>query len=200
VRVVARLKRQEGMTLIELLIAMTIMAVGVTGLVAGLGSGLLSIGRAAKTSTAGAFADQQMEAYRRLTFDAIATDTASTSAAASAPDGVYGGDSAYNVTYKITATCPGSPLAATYYYCNPSRSASANGTSYRIDSYVAWSCGVPGSSLGPPVSPSTVPTCSTPSGEKASRSLKQVTVVVRDGSDISKTLIRATSTFDASTG
>src|SRR5206468_9657149 len=108
-------------------------------------------------------------AYRRLTFDAIATDTTSTGAT----DGVYTGDSAYSATYKFTATCPGSPLAATYYYCNPSRTASSNGTSYRIDSYVAWSCGVPGSTLVAPVSPSTVPTCSTPVGEKASRSLKQ---------------------------
>lgn len=188
------------MTLVEVLIAMVVMSIGVVALVAGLGSGILAVERGAKASTGGTLADQQMEAYRRLSFAAIATDTTSTAAT----DPTYTGDSAVSGVpswQQITATCPGSPTVATYYYCNPSRTTGqSNAATYRIDSYVKWSCGVPGSVLVAPVSPATVPTCSTPPGEKASRPLKQVTIVVRDGADISKTLFRVTSTFDALTG
>jgi type II secretory pathway pseudopilin PulG len=187
------------MTLVEVLIAMVVMSIGITALVAGLGSGILAVQRGAKVSTAGALADQQMESYRRLSFAAIATDTTSTGAA----DATYTGDSALSgVSWQqITATCPGSPSVAVYYYCNPSRTTGqSNAATYRIDSYVKWTCGITGSSPVAPVSPATVPTCSTPAGEKASGPLKQVTIVVRDGGNVAKTLFRVTSTFQALTG
>jgi len=62
------LRAEEGMTLIELLIAMTVMAVGIAALVAGYSSGLLSINRAHLASTAAAIADKQMEVYRQGAF------------------------------------------------------------------------------------------------------------------------------------
>lgn len=186
------------MTLIELLIAMVVTAVGISAIVAGFSSGILAINRSAKASVAGAFADQQMEAYRRLSFSAIATDTAATAAA----DARYSGDPAHPTGVSpaaaaaITATCPGIITTAPYYYCNPSRTATGtNGGSYRIDSYVGWACVVPGSTLGGTV---TAPTCSIPAGEFASRAVKKVTVVVRNGSNLSKTLVRVTTTFDTS--
>src|SRR5262249_30320031 len=154
-----RLRSEDGMTLIELLIATFVMAIAVAALVAGLGGGILAVERGAKASVAGALSDQQMEAYRRLSYDAIATDTTATGAT----DATYTGDSAYNATYKITATCPGSVTSPIYYYCNPSRATGGtSGTTYRIDSYVSWACGVPGSSLVAAVAPSTTPTCSIP--------------------------------------
>ena len=60
-----RLQSEEGMTLIELLIAMVVMALGISALVAGFTSGLLSINRARLTTTAGTLADRQMELYRQ---------------------------------------------------------------------------------------------------------------------------------------
>ena len=59
------------MTLIELLIAMTVMSIGIAALVAGFSSGVVSINRARVTSTAGSLADQQMEAFRQGSFATV---------------------------------------------------------------------------------------------------------------------------------
>jgi type II secretory pathway pseudopilin PulG len=59
------------MTLVELLIAMVVMALGVSAIVAGFSSGLLSVGRARQASTVGTLADQQMEIYRQAPFSSL---------------------------------------------------------------------------------------------------------------------------------
>ena len=59
------------MTLIELLVAMLVMTFGIMALVAAFTSGILALERGAKTSTAGALADKQMETYRQGTFALI---------------------------------------------------------------------------------------------------------------------------------
>ncbi len=193
-----RVRANDGMTLVELLIAMVVMAIGISALVAGFSSGLVAINRGAKASTAGALADQQMEAYRRLSFASIAT----TATASPSTDCFYRGvvsspclsvsDNAYNALWMIDTLA-----SCTQNYCKPSQPPLAsNGGSYRIDSYVAWACPITGSTLSGSVA---VPACSTVGGT-ASRPVKLVTIIVRDASKPSKTLVRATSTFDASTG
>ena len=181
------------MTLIELLIALVVLAIGIMATAAGFSSGIFSVERGAKTSTAGAIADQQMEAYRRLSFGDIATDTTLTGSA----DSTYTGDASYpGASWTITATCP-APNTSAYYYCTPSRTTSSGGASYRIDSYVTWACPISGSPGGSVTSP----TCAAVSGV-AQRPVKQVTIVVRDASTSTptlKTLVRVTSTFDQST-
>ena len=67
------LRAEEGMTLIELLIAMAVMSIGIAALVAGFSSGIVSINRARTTSTAGTLADQQMELYRQASFTSLPT-------------------------------------------------------------------------------------------------------------------------------
>lgn len=59
------------MTLVELLIAMTVMAIGISAIVAGFSSGIFAIGRADQASTAAALADQQMEIFRQYSYDSI---------------------------------------------------------------------------------------------------------------------------------
>jgi type II secretory pathway pseudopilin PulG len=61
------------MGLIELLIAMTVTAIGIMALVAGLGSGIETIKRSSATSVAGAVADQQMESLRAGSYAAVAS-------------------------------------------------------------------------------------------------------------------------------
>jgi type II secretory pathway pseudopilin PulG len=63
------------MTLIELLIAMTVMSIGIAALVAGFSSGIVSITHSRLTSTAGSLADQQMELYRQASFTSLPTTT-----------------------------------------------------------------------------------------------------------------------------
>ena len=67
------MRAEEGMTLIELLIAMVIMSIGIAALVAGFSSGILSVNRARLASTAGALADKQMELYRQAAFTSLPT-------------------------------------------------------------------------------------------------------------------------------
>jgi prepilin-type N-terminal cleavage/methylation domain-containing protein len=70
-RLKACLRAEEGVTLIELLAAMVVMAIGIAALVAGLSSGVLSINRAREASTAGTLADKQMEHYRQAPFTSL---------------------------------------------------------------------------------------------------------------------------------
>jgi prepilin-type N-terminal cleavage/methylation domain-containing protein len=70
-----RLRADEGMTLIELLIAMTILSIGIAALVAGFSSGVVAINHSRLTSTAGSLADQQMELYRQASFASLPTAT-----------------------------------------------------------------------------------------------------------------------------
>ena len=65
------MRAEEGMTLIELLIAMVVMSIGIAALVAGFSSGVVSINRARVTSTAGTLADKQMELYRQAAFTSL---------------------------------------------------------------------------------------------------------------------------------
>ena len=86
----------------------------------------------------------------------------------------YTTDPAYSATQITTPACSGSPLPDE---CNASRVVTgADNKSYRLDVYMV----------------STAPT--------GGRSLKQVTIVVRDASNLSKVYLRQASSFDQSTG
>ena len=60
---------EDGFGLIELLIAMLVMALGIMAIVAGFSSGIVALSNASRTGTAGTLADKQMEAYRALPYD-----------------------------------------------------------------------------------------------------------------------------------
>ena len=66
-----RVRDEAGFGLVELLVAMTVMVVGITALVAALSSGMVALQRAEQSSTAAAVADIQMEGYRKLRFASI---------------------------------------------------------------------------------------------------------------------------------
>jgi type II secretory pathway pseudopilin PulG len=172
-----RLRSEGGFGLVELLIAMVMLNIGLLAVVASFSSGIVSLNRASRLTTAAVIADQQMELYRALTYNAIALDTTSLGSV----DNTYTCDSALgslcpnSTSSETTTTCSGSPLPN---QCTPSRTATgADRKPYRVDTYI---------------------TLTTPSG---GRSLKVVTVVVRDGSRLSaRPLARLSSTFDQSTG
>src|SRR5215210_2853044 len=118
---------EAGMSLVEVLIAMLVMAVGLAAIVAGFSSGIFATSRAAKTSSAGAMADEQMERIRGVGYDLVALGTLP----ATAP---YTTDSAYSSTWAVPPVTCGSQN-----YCTPSRTATgSNGATYRIDTYVRW--------------------------------------------------------------
>jgi Tfp pilus assembly protein PilV len=86
----------------------------------------------------------------------------------------YTTDAAYSASQITTPTCTGSPVPDE---CNASRTATgADGKPYRVDTYIVET---------------------TPTG---GRTVKLVTIVVRDGSELSKVYVRQASSFDQSTG
>lgn len=196
-----RLRNEEGFGLVELLIALTVMNVGLLAIVASFTSGTVALSRASHVSTAAAIADAQMETYRAMIYDDIGLDTA----AFGALDSTYLGDEAcYDGGTGSNCTQAGSPdgieligptgasphscadIAGWYPQtlpCTPSRvvdgessPASPDGHAYRIDTYIAEQ---------PAVAPQ--------------RATKKVTVVVRDGTT-KHLYVRQESVFDCSSG
>jgi type II secretory pathway pseudopilin PulG len=170
--VLARLRNEKGFGLLELLMAMTMLNIGILALVAAFNSGAIALRRASQTTTATALADAQMELYRAILYTTIGLDATSINATDSTyrSDSVLGG----SIANDVTITCTGSPLPT---QCVPSRTATgADHRTYRVDSYV---------------------TMTTPTNGRA---VKLVTIVVRDGNSPYSTLAREQSTFDSSTG
>jgi type II secretory pathway pseudopilin PulG len=122
----ALLRREGGFGLIELLMAMTMLNIGLLAVVAAFSSGIVSLNRASRITTAAVLADGQMELYRSLTYNAIRLEP--TSIPSAAP---YTTDTAYNAS-QVTASCAGPPPE-----CNASRQATgADGKSYRVDTFI----------------------------------------------------------------
>jgi type II secretory pathway pseudopilin PulG len=170
-RLLARLRRADGLGLVELLIAMMILNIGLLALMGAFVSGSKAVRLAGRTSTAATLADTQLELYRALTYGAIALDPSSIPATAP-----YTTDSSYSST-QVTLTCPLGTYTS-YPQCNASRTVTGpdHGT-YRVDTYIV----------------SRAPT--------GGRSIKSVTVVVRDSSSLTgPALARASTSFDQSTG
>jgi Tfp pilus assembly protein PilV len=169
-RVLKRLRSEGGFGLVELLLAMLILNIGLLAVVAAFSSGMISLNRASRVTTAAVLADQQMELYRALTYASIRLDTT----AVGSTDQKYKDDPLLggSTSSLITATCAGPPDE-----CNPSRvTTGADRKSYRVDTYIQ----------------STAPT--------GGRPVKKVTIVIRDPSNLAVTFVRQASTFDQSTG
>jgi hypothetical protein len=142
--------------------------------VAAFSSGIISLNRASRITTAAVLADGQMELYRAITYDAIRLDTTAVAGVDNKYkcDSALGGSCPNSTSSLVTGTCSGPPAE-----CNPSRQATgADNKSYRIDTYIL---------------------SVTPTG---GRPVKKVTVVVRDYDNLAVTYARQISTFDQSTG
>jgi type II secretory pathway pseudopilin PulG len=166
---------QEGFGLIELLIAMVILNIGLLAIVASFQAGIITLSRASKVTTAAVLGDQQMELYRGINYDSIRL--ASATIPGTAP---YTTDTAYSGTQITTPACSGPPYPNE---CNASRTVTgADGKSYRVDTYIVqvnpgWATGEPGG-----------------------RPVKQVTIVVRDATSLSRVYARQATSFDQATG
>ena len=120
------LRREGGFGLIELLMAMTMLNIGLLAVIAAFSSGIVSLNRASRVTTAAVLADGQMELYRALTYDAIRLEASSIPLIAP-----YTTDTAFNAS-QVTGVCPGTPDE-----CNASRQATgADRKDYRVDTYI----------------------------------------------------------------
>ena len=169
-----RLRADPGFGLIELLIAMVILNVGILAIVASFNAGIVTLNRASRVTTAAVLADQQMELYRAIKYDAIRL--ASATVPATPP---YTTDPAYTCsgcsTLIVLPSCGAGPSYPDE--CNASRQATgADNKLYRVNTFIRED---------------------TPTNGRA---LKRVTIVVRDDADQSRVYVRQSSSFDSSTG
>jgi Tfp pilus assembly protein PilV len=170
---VKRVLRDEGgFGLIELLIAMTVLVVGIMATFAMFESGIRHIKRASTVTTAAALADAEMENYRAVRFSAIGLDDTQVLAAAApySSDPAYEANDANRVVLPVCGTQPCTTDVPVQTL------AGADGESYRVDTYIVWQV------VG------------------GGRKVKLVTIVVRDADDVNKTWARTASSFDESTG
>ncbi|MDQ2983453.1 MAG: hypothetical protein M3R70_05950 [Actinomycetota bacterium] len=176
VNVHARAREESGFGLIELLMAVTILNIGIFAIFAAFNTGVVTIKRASEASTASVLADQQMELLRAVTYDKIALDTTllgSTNNTYKCDSALGTGSCPYSTSGEVTMTC--SPVVNT---CNPWRTTTGpDHRSYVVATYVL-----------------------TENPSASARTVKKVTVVVRDSNITTRVLARATSTFDCSTG
>jgi Tfp pilus assembly protein PilV len=157
-----RLRREEGMTLVELLIAMIVLTIGILALVAAYTSGYMALNRATRVSSARLVADQQMERFRAIQYSAIKLNT--TCGSTCLEDSTYTVDSAYNSTAQVTG------CATTESTCLPTQTKTGpDNKSYRLDTYIAYAC------VSGTLSTSPSLTC----GGSNPYPVKRVTVVVR---------------------
>jgi type II secretory pathway pseudopilin PulG len=165
--------------MLELLMAITMLNIGILALVASLQSGTVALRRAGKVSTASVLADSQMELYRGLKYGAIAFDTSQWNAATGVS--TYTADPAYYVNQSPPPSVPATVTCATpisaHPECQPIQSITGpDHHRYRVDTYLVYDTPTNG------------------------RQLIKVTVVARDADDLTHFLARETSTFDQSTG
>ena len=154
--------------------AITILNVGILAIVGAFNSGIITLRRSSMVATASVLADQQMELYRALTYDQISLDSSS----------VANADNTYKCDSALGTSCPNSTSSVVQASCSPltnqcTPSRVLTGPDrhlYRVDTYIL---------NDHPVA--------------TSRTIKKVTIVVRDGRKLSKVLARETSTFDCST-
>jgi type II secretory pathway pseudopilin PulG len=165
--------------LIELVIAMSVLAIAIGALLAVFASSMLSLRRATIQGTALTLADRQIEVYKTLLYADIRLDAATMPVSGTDP---------YNTANAADATIPPSSPQVTgavapsctlpaqaQHACAVQTWNGPDGRNYRIDTYVI---------------------AATPAGGRAG---KQVTVVVRQiqgGTVGSKAIARATSAFD----
>jgi Tfp pilus assembly protein PilE len=74
-RLVARLREDRGVGLVELLIALLVLNIGIFATLAAFTSGALAIRRASHVSTASALADKNMETYRDMAYGSMTNGT-----------------------------------------------------------------------------------------------------------------------------
>jgi prepilin-type N-terminal cleavage/methylation domain-containing protein len=157
-----RVRHEEGFTLVELLIAMIVLTIGILALFAAYSSGYVALNRATRTTSAALIADSQMERFSALQYSAIQLNT--TCGASCTEDATFTGDTAYNSAAQVTGCTTTDPT------CLPTQTKTGpDGKSYRLDSYVEYTC------LSGTLSTSPSLTC----GAGNPYPVKRVTVVVR---------------------
>ena len=176
---------EGGFGLVELLIAMTVLNVGILTVFAGFSSGYTALRHSNSIANASALADAQMERFRAVKFAGICLSTTSTNTA-------YVAGNPGGTAVPTCATTDPALVALRDPVTGP------DSTAYRIDTYLVWRCYRGTLSTSTPYS-TAAPGCVT-SGVSMASAVKLVRITVREHSTPATVYISQESTFDASTG
>jgi Tfp pilus assembly protein PilV len=88
-RLVAKLRGEEGLGLVELLIALLVLNVGIFATLGAFTSAATAINRASHVSTAATISDKQMETYRDTRYDTIPSSGTTTTSVTGADGRTY---------------------------------------------------------------------------------------------------------------
>lgn len=214
-----RLRDPGGFGLIELTIALTILAIATVALTGVFVASHLTLRRASQSDAAAVLSDKLLERFRAQTWDNVALNSSQVSTA----DSTYSGDVALSdpdfagltpwtpmsparLGYDITEAdaplaadgtaaatgCTNSPEPVT---CYPTQTeVGPDGKSYRLDTFVTWGCpDKTNQALGGTMN---APTC-TDTSSSSVLPVKVVTIVVRDASSSTLPVVyRSSTAFD----
>jgi type II secretory pathway pseudopilin PulG len=125
-----RLRHDEcGLGLVELIIAMSVLAIAISAQLAVFSSSYLSISRASMKGTAVTLSDTQMETYRTLPYACIYLASAS-------GDSAYTGDSAYAASQITGSSCSPNATPPTTATSASQTVSGPDGRVYRTDTYI----------------------------------------------------------------
>jgi Tfp pilus assembly protein PilE len=194
-RLLKRLRAEDGFGLIELAMAMVMLNIGILAIVAAFNSGALALRRASLVANATAIADTYIERDRGFRNCQIYIDTAANGGIPGAGT-TYQSDPAYNasqITQSTTSSGGAIPttcsLGSASWTC-PSTGA-GTATSNQLAVAAHNQC-----YLGPDNRLYIVDLYIVSVSVTGGGTQKQVTVVVRDPANPTKSLIRESSTFD----
>ncbi|TML83421.1 MAG: hypothetical protein E6G08_19925 [Actinobacteria bacterium] len=188
-RPLRRLRSEAGFGLIELAMAMVMLNVGILAIVAAFNSGAVALQRASRVQNATALADTYMERYRGFRNCQIYLDTAANGGIPTT--GTYAADSAYSATQITQSTAASGAIPASCSLGGATWTCPTVATSNQLAVTAHNAC-----ALGPDgrtyvVDVYIVTVTVTGGGDQ-----KQVTIVVRDPANATKSLARETSSFD----
>ena len=166
---------EAGFGLIELLIALTILSVGILAVFGAFLSSETAIRRASENTTAMTIADSRMEPFVSVRHAQIGL----TAAAITAADSIHKAAAAYRAPDADSDTVPnesGEAVTLGSSTFSPTVTVTgADGRSYRVDTYLTWRA------------------------VSGGRNVKEATIVIRKVGE-TRTLARVVSTFDAASG
>lgn len=184
-RIRTRLAAEDGFGLMEVMIAITVLNVGIFAVMGAFSSSYVAINRSKRISSASVLVDQQMERFRALSFQSVCLATVDTGATytESAPTGTP------------VPTCSTSDPALV---AKRTPVTGPDNRTYRIDTYAVWRCVNGTLSTSPPNSAST-PACTPTGGGYSANPTKLVRIVVRNAATTNVVYAQEESTFDLGT-
>jgi type II secretory pathway pseudopilin PulG len=158
---------EAGLGLVELIVALGLLAIAISAQLAVFESSYTSLSRANMKGTAVTVADKQMETYRTLPYSCIYLASAT-------GDSTYSGDSAYSGSQVTGSNCSPNTTPATSATTASQTVSGPDNRSYRVDTYIV---------------------STTPSGGRALKNVTVVVRELTNGA-VGIVLAREASTFD----